>query len=460
MDAWLQDHRAWGRAAKKLETLMPATLVLEGIHSEAGYNFGPIETRLMIGGMPYPLPAKDVLNLPQELYAPLIVSYPETIAAPMSHSGKNFGAHKSSKTSTAIAMKSRQESFSVVFGIGDIELHFSKERVASTPSNLEKIRSATMQAWLDWQLSLAREFSVSEHVSTIPWRMHTVAAQELRKQGHPPELLAWASRPLRLEGPLDLLKETELSIVLRPPGKTWPSATKWVATIKTALERKAIETWATDWGIGVHWEQPTKHNMAVIHAQELASDHLVTYKKNVETIGPDLLRSPVPVVVTMNEEWAALDPKMRLSISDWLMFSRTPMVIATPLALADVQKHLPECIGLKEYCTQTFQDFLAAVPEDALGMKTAMFSDLQYAPEKWVSHRWPGPHINAVRSAIDVVIEMHKAMHVWLDIPAIEYVNVDDWAAKQKEKMPLLDLLNSNLSEENFQHLNELLSYS
>lgn len=461
MDASFQDHRVWGRAAGKLEALMPATLVLEGIHSGHGYDARPMEPRLMIGGMPYPLPAKDALNLPQELYAPLNVTYPETVAVTPSHSGKNFGARKGSNKSTAVAMKSRQEALAVVFGIGDVELHFSKERVAATPSNLEKIRNTTMQTWLDWQLSLAQEFSVSEHASTITWRMPAVAAQELRKQGHPAELLAWASRPLRLDGPLDLLKETELSIIFRPPAKAALStAKKWVATIATELERTAIETWANDWGIGVHWVQSTKNNMAVIHAQALASDRLVTYDENVETIGADLPTSPSPVVVTMNEQWTALDPTMKSAISQWLMLNQTRTVVATSLTLADVQQHLPQCIGLKEHCAQVLQAFLAAIPEDALGMKTAMFSDPRYTPEEWVSRRWAGPYTGASQHLIDSIIETYKAMHTWLEIPAIDYVNVDAWAAKQKEKMPLLGLLSPKFSEEHLQHLNELLSHS
>lgn len=465
MDGHFEGHFVWGRAARKLEALMPTTLVLEGMNSEYGKDASTMEPYLMIGGMPYPLPSKDVLNLPQELYVPLNVTYPETVMVTPSHNGKNFGArkgsNKGSSKSTAIAMKSRQESMAVVFGIGDVELHFSKERVAATPSNLEKVRNKTMQTWLEWQLSLAQEFSASEHASTITWRMPAVAAQELRKQGHPPELLAWASRPLRLDGPLDFLTGTELSIVVRPPTKTALSTVKkWVATIDTLLERKAIETWANDWGIGVNWSQSTKNNMTVIHAEALASDRLVSYNENVETIGADLPTFPAPVVVTMNDEWTALDPKMKRAISQWLLLNQINTVVATPLALADVQQHLPQCIGLKERCAQALQAFLAAIPEDALGMKTATFSDPRYTPEEWVSRRWAGPYTGASQHLIDSVIETYKAMHAWLDIPVIEYVNVDDWAAKQKEKMPVLGLLNSNFSEEHLQHLNELFSHS
>ena len=142
------------------------------------------------------------------------------------------------------------------------------------------------------------------------------------------------------------------------------------------------------------------------------------------------------------------------------MLNQTRTVVATSLTLADVQQHLPQCIGLKEHCAQVLQAFLAAIPEDALGMKTAMFSDPRYTPEEWVSRRWAGPYTGASQHLIDSIIETYKAMHTWLEIPAIDYVNVDAWAAKQKEKMPLLGLLSPKFSEEHLQHLNELLSHS
>lgn len=460
MDSSFREPRTWGYAAADLAQQIPQSLSLEGDyirHIRANPYDAP---HLILGSMPYPLPTKEALNLPAVLYQPLAISYLEESAVPPLHTGKNFGTRKASASTPVKKMRSRTESIAIKFDIGEIDLHFSKERVASTPLNIEKIRSKALQTWLDWQLGLAQEFSASKYAEFNNWRMAPEAAQALRQQGQPRALLAWASRPLDINGPVDLLNESDVTMVLRSPEKpALSTAKKWVAAIGHSSASQAAQAWAQEWGLTLHWEHSTaKHNMAIVLTQALSADTLIAYDSHVEDSMHKLSTHSPLVVLTMDDEWAGLDKKIKNDIATWLSLTDTKYVMVTSLSLADVQTIMPQCIALKEHCQNEFNSMLAAFPEDALGIKTATFSNTRRT-EVWVSQRWPGPHAFVKNNYIESTIEMYKSMHSWLSIPEIEYVNVDAWVALQKEKMPLLALLNDNLSTENLQHINEMLSH-
>ena len=462
MDQSFASYRNWMEASAAVANIIPDKVIVNNGSSAEHYNAGK-RASLLIGGMPYPLPDKNLLNLPEEVYSPLKMLYyvEDTIAHP-ARLGTQFGK----KNSAGKKIQSRQvekiKTLNVPFSIGEVELHFSKERVASTTGNINKIRERTLQEWCKMQLDFAIECNASEHAHKLPWRMSIFAAEELRKQGTPTALLAWATRPRYTEGPSRLLEPFKSTLtpvqLVKEIGDG--SKNKWYASVQSSQQIAELRKWATDWNVSLDLMRKVSsdgYNAISAEQHSLHADRFPQYDQRIESFSS---KKGVPIVVLcMDDEWFKTDARTRGSLFNWWKANSKGTLVCTSLSMEDVHKHIPSAVAFKANCAKRMQKIIASFPDDALGLKRCIFITNSHHEKKWVRQWWGDLELQKVKvhNPAEVIAET-LSVHAWLDIAPIEYVDLNHWVDEQEKKMPLLKSL-ADLTDDQAQHIVKLLNH-
>ena len=142
------------------------------------------------------MPPAEVLKLPEHLYQ-------KTYSKSQTINRKKFGVKD------AQDYRIEFQYVSLDFDIKDIEPHYSKERIAYTPKNIEQVQKKFKEVWLQKQWELALYLSTTSIDGYKQWRLPSQDAQELLAKGHDSIVLAWASRPDCVNGHISKLQKKE-----------------------------------------------------------------------------------------------------------------------------------------------------------------------------------------------------------------------------------------------------------
>ena len=459
MDKAFSEMHIWALRGLELKDAMPELLDVScSVRDHRLDNRYPkMGATLVVGGMPYPCPAATILDLPMAYYEPLTVHWmvEEEVKMP-NRNKKDFGKQKARATTTVETAKSLQDALRIEFAIGDIELHFSKEKVASTATNISTIRTAMEQAWLDMHWRAVEKLS-QEKISRTPWRLPEDIAQKLRQQGHSVGLLAWACRPSYLSGPVESLDDLNIAlpIVQRDPDLRPLTSTRWVATTTQSEHIEKVNAWAAEWGISLEWTtQPTKYDTFYRPAEHYNRNSTIpTYKQTMAD-----LDAVNPIVVASDSEWHGLDSDSQRFVGAWVSAMAQREVYFTKLTLAQVKQAKPDAVDFKEYCRESLCAALSAIPEDALGMRTVVVHPPYRGLPPWGANMLDNKTLMLNAQAGLNHVDIMRAVHDWTGIPSPTYIALEDWVQEQTKKLPLLAL--SRFSANHYEHIETLLNFS
>lgn len=469
MSHWHNDTNLWRRRAQDLMNSMPTKI--KGVASHLDSSRSSLGPELLIGGMPYPLPSAKTLGLPEHIYTGQLLKIPvgttesATADAPPEYRGKKFGTRpaRTTKKPPEIQFEERAHKVRVTMDIGDLDIHFSKERVATTNSNIEKLREATLKQWYKQQWEMANEFSAHPQAKEIDWRMPMDVAKVLATQGHATHVLAWATRPKCLEGPCTALNAATPLTLLQASAnsKSTTEHKNWIARVELHTQFKEIEAWAAEWSQPIQWSKiPQTNNCleaSVVNYDGV--DRLPLYTSTLEALyEKQLKRKEDIIILTLDAEWYNLDASLREHLSQWWELHARANFIFTPLTLAEAQVVVPTAKSFRESCREKMTTLLANVPENILGDKTICLEyDGGRNASKWLKSMVPPEAIlNSTNTRAS--LEAFPAMLAWLDMPAVECTTLDRLYEQHLAKMPILRLLPNSLGSADTQHLIELLS--
>lgn len=455
----------WEDAVKTLMAQMPG--VVEGSTAPRWIPSAK-EPVLLIGGMPYPLPPASVLGVPEMLYERQAFEMPVAQDEPevSTHKGKQFGASPKTRTSMMRdkpRIEMRYEVLTVSMNIGDLDIHFSKERIAFTNANIEKLREATIQQWANQQWSLANEFSVHPQAKHIAWRMPLATAKQLESQGCATDVLAWATRPMCLQGPHTALSDGATGLKIYQAAANSKSNTEhknWIARIELYTQIQEVKDWATAWGLAIDWNKiPQTNNClqaCVINYDGV--DRLPLYTSTLESLHAlQTAQKEDMVILTLDEAWYQLDASFREQLSTWWSLHVAQNFIFTPLSIEEVQATIPSAKSFRDYCKEKMETLLANVPEDVLGGKTVVFDYNRGTLPKWASSGLNPNSIIACNSPNEA-LAVFPAVARWLGMPDLECTTLGDWRDKLVDQLPILEMLPSKLSSSDIEHLTDLLT--
>lgn len=459
MDNAFSEMHTWAMRGLEMKDSMPELLAVSSSVRDHRLDnrYAKLTPTLVVGGMPYPCPDAAILDLPSKYYEPLNVYWTveEEVKLP-NQNKKDFGKQKARPTRTIETQRNLQDSLRVEFAIGDIELHFSKEKVALTATNISTIRAALEQAWLDMHWRAIEKLS-KEKITKSAWRLPDDTAQKLRQQGHPAGLLAWACRPACLSGPVGSLQDLNvgLPIVQRAPDLRPLTWARWVATTTQLEDIEKVNAWAAEWGITLEWTtQPTKYDTFSRMLGD-CRDHgtIPTYKQIMADID-----ATAPIVVAGDSKWHALDSDSQRLIGAWVSAMARREVYFTKLTLAQVKQAKPDAVDLNDYCRESLCAALRAIPEDALGMRTVVVHPPHMGIPPWASNMLNNKTLLLNATPGLEHTDIMRAMHECTGVPSPTYIGLEDWIQEQTKKLPLLAL--SRFSENHHQHIETLLNFS
>lgn len=459
MDREFSEMQAWTKRGRDLGNSMPELLAVSSYTRDnvAGSHKSQLGPTLVVGGMPYPCPPATVLDLPSEYYEPLDVRWviQEEVTVP-NRNKKDFGKQKARIVKTIETPKSLHESLRLEFAIGDIELHFSKEKVAFTAGNIGTIRAALERAWLDMHWRAVQTLS-QEKIFSTAWRLPNDTAKKLRQQGHPAGLLAWSCRPLCVSGPAESLADlnTALPIVQRDPDMRPLTSARWVATTTQLGDIEKVRNWATEWGISLEWTtQPTKYDTLYRPAEHYHSNGTIpTYKQTMAE-----LDAVEPIVVASDSDWHDLDLNSQSFLGAWVSAMARREVYFTKLTMEQVKQAKPDAIDFKDYCRESLCTALDAIAEDALGMRTVVVHHPYHGLPPWAANMLENKTLMLNTQAGLDHTEILRCVHDWTGIASPTYVRLTDWVQEQTKKLPLLAL--SRFSANHHEHIETLLNFS
>lgn len=425
-------------------------------NSRAGFLGSSLTPTVYVGDMPYPLPDSRTMDLPEELY----LSMESRVPLKTVPSRKRFGSSNNCPSNPEF--HTHVECVQIHTDIGELDLHFSKERLAHTAQNIGVLREKALAQWLNMQWSWALKFSSAKVISGDAWRMPSTAAAALLLQGKDKGILAWATRPLDLEGLPAVLNADQVPFVIKTSNRNHKlPSDAWLCTNVARLNSNEMNMWRTTWGLGEFvMKQDPKYN-AVLFSYATASEH--NYARLDHAVYDTTYANTLEHSDTANALVVCIDllpPGMlkQSLLQQIIVDAQVDNVIITSLTAKEVKNLYPNALLLEDTVRKFLNTLSAHIPGDALGQKTVYVSyDQRNRTPAWVASVID---MNHVLVAPESSVGDYEMLQAWANASPVQYVALDMWIQEKKKAFPILNIIGPDGFDQAALYITELLSTS